>query len=122
MKAMTQRQMRVAELLRETIASILTRGLPHHPEITCAVTVSGVHASPDLRHATVYFSVLGNNANVEGVQQLLKMESRSIQQQLNRQLNLKFTPRLKFVYDDAFERAQRLDALLRDAAPKVDAA
>lgn len=108
----TQRQRRAGELVRHVVAEILQRGevhvdgMPDEP-----ITVSEVKASPDLRNATVYCSVLGRDDAREAVAALNKHAGK-IRAVLGTKIDLKFTPALHFSVDESFEEAARIDALL----------
>jgi len=76
------------------------------------VTVTDVKTSPDLRHARVYVSVLGEPAEQEASLEGLRSAHGFLQRQVARELNLKHTPELAFVLDHTAEQAFRLEALL----------
>jgi ribosome-binding factor A len=85
------------------------------------VTVTGVKTSPDLRHARVYVSVLGDQqaraASLEG----LRSAHGFLQSRVAAELTIKHTPALSFEYDESVDRGMRISQLLRDEAPKSDA-
>ncbi len=107
------RMRRVNEALREVISDGL-RELKD-PRIGF-VTVTGVRASPDLRHATVYVSVLGSEARREQALAGLASAHGVLQARVNRELHLKRTPQLAFEYDRTVDRAVRLSRLIDDLA------
>jgi ribosome-binding factor A len=76
------------------------------------VTVTAVKTTPDLRHATVYVSVLGDAATREESLAGLRSAHGFLQAQLARQLKLKHTPTLSFAYDDSVDRGMRISELL----------
>ncbi len=80
------------------------------------VTVTAVKTSPDLRHARVYISVLGDeptrNASVEG----LRSAHGYLQSRIASELTLKRTPTLTFEYDDTTDRAMHINELLEREA------
>jgi ribosome-binding factor A len=77
------------------------------------VTITGVEASPDLRSARVYYSVLGDeDQRRETAAALLRASSR-IRAVVGRQVRLKFLPELLFEPDGAIERGLRMEAILR---------
>src|SRR3954466_9697224 len=102
---------RVNEALREVLSARIAGGLKD-PRIGF-VTVTAVETSPDLRHARVFVSVLG--AESERTEPLAGLGSSRgvLQSQLARELRLKRTPTLEFVYDDSVDRSMRIDELLR---------
>jgi ribosome-binding factor A len=113
----TQRQLRVAELIRHKLAEMLSRGEIHDDVLAAnVVTVPEVRLSPDLKLATVYVITLGGT-NTEAVIEALTQNKRFIRGELARAVNLKFAPDVRFRRDETFEEASRIDALL--ASPKV---
>src|SRR3712207_1309522 len=81
------------------------------------VTVTGVRTSPDLRHATVYVSVLGSERKRRATLAGLESSRTVLQAKLNRELHLKRTPQLAFEYDPTVERGVRLSKLIDELAP-----
>jgi ribosome-binding factor A len=76
------------------------------------VTVTGVKTSPDLRHARVYVSVLGDDAVREGTLAGLRSAHGFLQGRLASELRLKHTPALTFEYDDTVDRGMRISEIL----------
>lgn len=76
------------------------------------VTVTGVKTSPDLRHARVYVSVLGDDAAREGTMEGLRSAHGFLQRRLASELTLKHTPALTFEYDDTVDRGMRISQIL----------
>jgi ribosome-binding factor A len=106
------RMRRVNEAVREVISTAIGSGLKD-PRVGF-VTVTAVSTSPDLRHARVFVSVLGDDAQRE--QSLAGLESSRgyLQRQVASELRLKNTPQLEFRYDDSTDRGLRISQLLRD--------
>ncbi len=109
---MSDRMRRVDEALREVLGDAVSGDLKD-PRIGF-VTVTDVKTSPDLRHARVFVSVLGDDAaraaSVEGLQSAHGL----LQRRIATELRLKRTPTLTFVPDDTARNAARLEELLRD--------
>jgi ribosome-binding factor A len=105
---------RVNESLRE----VLSEGIAKlkDPRIGF-VTVTGVDASPDLRHATVYVSVLGSEKKRDATIAGLQSSHGVLQSRVNRELRLKRTPQLTFQYDPTVERGVRLSRLIDELNP-----
>jgi ribosome-binding factor A len=76
------------------------------------VTVTAVRTSPDLRHARVFVSVLGDPAEREASLDGLTSAHGYLQRRVASELRLKHTPTLTFVYDDSVERGVRLSQLI----------
>lgn len=83
------------------------------------VTVTGVAVTPDLREATVYVSVLGNEKRRRASLQGLASARGVLQARINRELNLRRTPTLTFTYDDAVERGVRMTKLIDELAADI---
>jgi ribosome-binding factor A len=74
--------------------------------------VTSVETSPDLRHARVHVSVLGDSAERERTLAGLEAAHGLLQQAIARELRLKRTPTLRFLYDDSIDRGMRITELL----------
>lgn len=109
---MTRRTDRVAEALQELIAELLLREIKD-PRIGLA-TITGVKISPDLRHARVYFSCLGDEAQRAQSLRGLNSAAGFIRSQVARRLNLRVAPQIAFEFDGSLEHAERLSRLLKD--------
>jgi len=106
---------RVNEALREVLSEGI--GELKDPRIGF-VTVTGVSASPDLRQATVYVSVLGNERKRRATVAGLQSSHGVLQTRVNRELRLKRTPQLTFAYDPTIETGARLSQLIDELAPE----
>jgi ribosome-binding factor A len=109
----SQRQLRVGEQIKEVIAQALLRGHFHHEALleSSTITVTEVRVSPDLKHATAYVISLGGK-NMDDILPALNEEAHSFQKEINRQTDLKFTPRLQFRLDDTFDKVTRLESIM----------
>ena len=111
---MTERMRRVNEALREVLSEGI--GSLKDPRIGF-VTVTGVNTSPDLRHATVYVSVLGSEKTRDSTIAGLQSSHGVLQDRVNAELRLKRTPQLTFEYDPTVERGVRLSRLIDELNP-----
>lgn len=119
-KAPSQRQLRVGEQIRHLLSEILARDELHDPELAQAnVTVSEVRVSPDLKNATAFVSPFAGGS-MEAVVQALRRAAPFLQGRLGAELNLRFTPRLRFEADRSFDEAARIEALLRQPRVRRD--
>ena len=109
---------RVDEAMREVLSDAVTRDLKD-PRVGF-VTVTQVKTSPDLRHARVYVSVLGSQAQREDSMSGLQSADGYLQGRVASALRMKHTPTLSFHYDDTAERAVALEQLIREVAPEGD--
>ncbi|KQP09946.1 MAG: 30S ribosome-binding factor RbfA [Methylobacterium sp.] len=109
----TQRQQRVAELIRHAIAEVLQRGDIQDPVLSAhVITVPEVRMSTDLKLATAYIMPLGGQ-NEAPVIAALERNKKALRQEVARRVNLKFAPDLRFLRDETFDEADRIDAILR---------
>lgn len=108
------RMRKVNELLREVIAEAVTElkdpGLGF-------LTITGVDASPDLRIAFVYYSVLGTDEEIRQTGEALERATPRIQAIVGSQIRMKYTPRLTFRLDPAIGEGLKIDRLLHEIAP-----
>jgi ribosome-binding factor A len=111
---MSGRMRRVNEALREVLSEAVTD--LKDPRIGF-VTVTGVEASADLRHATVYVSVLGPEEKRRGTLAGLESSHGVLQSRIAHELRLKRTPQLAFEYDPTIERGVRLSKLIDELSP-----
>jgi ribosome-binding factor A len=108
----TQRQLRVAELIRRALSDVLMRGEVHDPDLSgVSVTVSEVRCSADLRHATAFVLPLGG-LNTEAVVAALMRCRGEIRHLVTSEIDLKFSPQLSFEADRTFDQMDRTRALL----------
>lgn len=116
----SQRQQRVAELVRHALAEVLARGEIQDDVLAShVVTIPEVRMSPDLRLATAYVMPLGGKD--EGpVLKALDRHKKILRQEVARRVNLKFAPELRFRRDESFDEAARIDALLRSEKVRRD--
>ena len=116
----SQRQQRVAELVRHALAEVLQRGDIQDPVLgTHVVTVPEVRMSPDLKLATAYVMPLGG-LDEAPVIAALERHRKVLRQEVARRVNLKFAPELRFRRDETFDEAARIDRLLRDERVQRD--
>jgi ribosome-binding factor A len=122
----SQRQLRVGEVVRHTMAELLSRGEVHDPVIEAhIVTVPEVRMSPDLRMATIYVMPLGGK-DEQNVVAALERNKKYLRGEIARRVNLKFAPDIRFRLDERFDEAERIEKLLRtpevlrDLAPDPD--
>jgi ribosome-binding factor A len=111
-KGPSQRCLRVAEEIRHALAEILLRTEFHEPALNKAhLTVSEVRMSPDLKHATVFITKLGNQ-DVTPLLAPLKRVTPFLRAQIAPKLGLRVTPDFKFLPDEALDEATRINKLL----------
>src|SRR5579862_57107 len=111
---MSERMRRVNESVRQVLAEALPE--LKDPRIGL-VTVTGVDTATDLRHATVWVSVLGSPRKRRATLAGLAAAHGLLQARLARELRMKRTPQLTFEYDPSVERGVRMTHLIDELAP-----
>jgi ribosome-binding factor A len=104
--------------VNESVRHVLSEALPElkDPRIGF-VTITGVETSADLRHATVFVSVLGSERKRAASLRGLAAAHGLLQARLARELRMKRTPQLSFEYDPSVERGVRMTHLIDELAP-----
>jgi len=111
------RLLKVGEQVRHVLSELLTRQQVHDEVLSAhAVSVTEVRMSPDLRLASIFVKPL-LGANEEAVLKALRTHTAFFQREVAQRLKLKFAAKLKFVSDESFDEASRIDRLLSD--PRV---
>lgn len=109
----SQRQLRVGEMLRHALSGILVRGEIRDADLEgVSVTVTQVKPSGDMRHATVFVEPLGGR-NAGAIVSALNRHKAFLRGEMGRVITLKFTPELRFVEDESFAEAEKIEALLK---------
>ncbi|MEA2364969.1 MAG: ribosome-binding factor [Thermoleophilaceae bacterium] len=103
---------RVNEAVREVVSARLAEGL-RDPRIGF-VTVTSVDTSSDLRQARVYVSVLGDEEERAATMAGLRSAHGVLQQAVAREVRMKNTPTLEFIFDESIDRGMRITELLDD--------
>ena len=121
---MSQRQLRVAELVQREVSSALRQGWAAEAAL---ITITRAAVTPDLRQVRVSYAVTGDDAARKTARALLRRIRAELRATVGSALQLKSTPELQFAEDDVTGGVARVQALLdemarRDAAPKPPAA
>lgn len=109
---MTLRQKRVNSYIMKAIPEIIEKEVKD-PRIGL-VTVTSVESSPDLKHATVYFTVHGGEKSGKMNSEVLNHASGFIQHELSNRIKMKNTPILTFKYRPVMEKTQKIEQLLNE--------
>lgn len=117
-KMPSQRQLRVGEMLRHSLSTIMLREDINDPDlIGVSVTVTEVRPSPDLRNATAFVTPLGGGVSgrafEDKVVKALNKHSKYIRGFMGKDVHLKYTPQLTFRLDDSYDEASHVDEILR---------
>jgi ribosome-binding factor A len=113
----SQRQLRVGEQIRHAVIEVLQKGKFSDAALldaTHTVTVTEVRISPDLKNATAFVMTLGG-ARLDEILPALNDAAGYIQHQMGRKIQLKFTPKIKFVTDNSFDEAEKINRLLKSS-------
>jgi ribosome-binding factor A len=107
----TRRPDRVAAAIREEVAKFLAEGVKD-PRVVGLVTVTGVDVTRDLRHAKVYVSILGSDAERAATLDGLASASSHLRPHIGRALRLRLAPEIQFQLDQSVAHAARIETLL----------
>ncbi|HWA70269.1 MAG TPA: 30S ribosome-binding factor RbfA [Rhizomicrobium sp.] len=118
----SQRQLRVGEALRHALAEVLFRNEIQDPDLAgVSVTVTQVKPSPDMRYATVYCEPLGGQ-DAPKIVTALNRHKGFLRGEMGHRLTMKFTPELRFVEDESFAEAQKIETILKSERVSRDIA
>jgi ribosome-binding factor A len=121
MASTNRRADRVAEAIREEVATFLREGAKD-PRLVGMVTVTGVDVPRDLRTARVFVSILGTDAERAATLDALASMRGHLRSRLAKTLSLRVAPEVQFQVDDSVARAARIESLLAQVRdPKADA-
>ena len=110
----SQRQLRVGELIKQSLGQIFLRDEAKVPNInTKNITVTEVRMSPDLKNARAYVIPLGGKDSDEAVSILTEFSYR-IRKVLSKKVDMKFLPRVSFVSDKSFDYAAKIEKLIQE--------
>ena len=109
----TQRMLRVGELVRHALAQLFARGeIDDEVLAGKVITVPEVRMAPDLKLANAYVMPLGGTG-AEEVVAALNRHARFIRGRVAPEIDLKFSPEIRFFVDETFEQYGKIDALLK---------
>jgi len=109
----TQRQLRVGEMIKQSLGQIFLRDEAKVPVIeTKNITVTEVRMSPDLKNARAYVIPLGGKDAEKTVNILTEFSSR-IRKALSKKVEMKFLPKVSFVSDKSFDYAEKIEKLIK---------
>ena len=112
-KPVTQRQLRVGEMIKQALGMLFIRDEAKLPNIsTKEITVTEVRMSPDLKTAKIFVMPLGGK-NAEEIIEKLKEFSFVIRKVLSKKIVMKFLPKLYFIKDNSFDYAEKIEKLIK---------
>jgi ribosome-binding factor A len=103
---------RVADLILQELAEVLLRRV-RDPRLA-GITLTEVKVTPDLRHATVYYSLLGDDEKKSGVADGLESAKGFVKRELGKRLELKRMPNIVFHFDGSLEYGSHMERLISD--------
>lgn len=106
---MSQRISRINALLRREVSEQMRR---YYRSETAAITISDVDCSVDLRNARIYFSVLGDDEQIEEAKTLFRRIGKDLRQRVSKHVILKYFPRFDYIYDPSLERGAGINEIL----------
>lgn len=113
-----KRATRVADVIKNELSLLLVQRAqdPHLRDIT----ISRVELSDDLRHAKIYYTLFQGQAQINKVNRSLAKATGFMRSHLAKTLNLRFTPELRFWYDEEFEEVEKIERLLDEISQERD--
>jgi ribosome-binding factor A len=105
-----RRSARVKELIKEIISSSI---IEFKNEKIGFVTITDVEVTPDLRHAKIYYTVLGNEEQRNTTKDILTSGIRFFRRQIAASTRIKFVPEIEFCYDDTCDRVIRMEEIFQ---------
>jgi len=115
---MSRRIERVNNLIRQEISELLQRQVKD-PRLGGFVTVTQVSTSPDLRHAKIFISIMGNEEEKEEALEAFAVASGFLRRELGARLRLRRSPELSFHYDDSIDQGTHVLQLISQIATGV---
>ena len=113
-KTVSQRQLRVGEMVKQALCNIFMRGEAKLPNLeTSNITVTEVRMSPDLKTAKAFVLPLGGKNATEAID-ILKEFSFVVRKVLSKKISTKFLPKLLFVKDESFDYAEKIENLIKN--------
>jgi ribosome-binding factor A len=111
MAAQARRPDRVAEAIREEVATFLAEDVKD-PRVRGLVTITGAEVTRDLRHAKVFVTVMGSEADQAATIEGLASVAHHLRTRLGRALRLRLAPEIEFIKDTSVAYAARIESLL----------
>ena len=111
-KPVTQRQLRVGEMIKQALGMLFIRDEAKLPLSTKEITVTEVRMSSDLKTAKIFVMPLGGKNSDETVEKL-KIASFMIRKVLSKKIIMKYLPKLFFVKDNSFDYAEKIENLIK---------
>ena len=114
---MAYRLEKINSLLRQQLSEMLRNEIKD-PRLGGLISITSVEVAPDLKMAKVYVSSLGGKAEQATILALLKSASSFLRGELGRNINMRYTPELQFLWDDSIERGAHLIDIMDHVNPQ----
>lgn len=112
-KPQSQRQLKVSQIIGAAIIDCLMKGKGIDMRlIPIPLTITKVNITPDLKVANCYFLPFNTKLSEEEILKALEESRYIIRQYVTKEINLKYSPEIRFFYDQAFENAAKINLLL----------
>ena len=109
----SQRQLRVGELIKQSLGQIFLKDEAKVPTLTTKnITVTEVRMSPDLKNARAYVIPLGGK-DTDNIVNVLTEFSHLIRKALSKKVDMKFLPKVSFIGDKSFDYAEKIEKLIQ---------
>ena len=109
----SQRQLRVGELIKQSLGQIFLREEAKVPSLTTKnITVTEVRMSPDLKLARAYVLPLGGK-DAKAIIDILTEFSYKVRKALSKRIEMKFLPKILFIEDQSFDYAEKIEKLIK---------
>lgn len=113
----SQRQLQVSQLINTSLVECLRRGKKVSPLLDgCPLSITKVNISPDLRVANCFFLPFNTDLTKDQILEALEESNYIIRNYVTQNVNLKYSPEIRFYYDAGFENAVKIEALLRGSS------
>ena len=110
----SQRQLRVGEMIKQTLGQIFLKGEAKVPTLeTNNITVTEVRMSPDLKNARAFVIPLGGKDS-DKIVDLLTNFSHIVRKALAKKIHMKFLPKISFISDKSFDYAEKIEKLIKE--------
>ena len=119
-RPVTQRQLRVGEMIKQSLGMIFLKDEAKISNIeTNRITVTEVKMSPDLKIAKAYVLPLGGE-NANEIIEKLKEFSFVIRKVLSKKITMKYLPKVIFVKDESFDYAEKIENLIKQTQKRIE--
>ena len=112
----SKRTLQIAEQIKNHIATLCTTGRIADPRIQ-KVTLTRARVTPDLQQAEIYYSILGSESERLAAAKGFAAASGFLRNSVSTALQLRYTPALKFVFDQGIAHGARISEILADVLP-----